>query len=795
MKKPALFFIAFFFLFTLSSFGTDQGKPASGLRTCFQTGSIFRPELDLQTDQVLVVDDRGDKLAAWRENGYQVSVFQAVGRGATADYVSGNWSDINGVRDGHDHRDDIQRDAGGSTLSHGSASTVYYMVPTLRHTEFMKSIVKNAIDAGAEGICMEEPEFWERAGFSPAFKQEWQTYYGEPWQNPNTSPEQWFKSARLKHHLYYRTLDLLFKYAKTYSRDKGIDFQCVVPTHSLLNYSQWGIVSPMTSLLQLPEVDGLIGQVWTGTARSPVMYNGIKKERTFENAFLEYSSLKNMVRGTGKALWALADPIEDDPSYDWNDYKINYEKTVIASLLNPEITSFEIMPWPERVFLRPYPRQKVTINAEEFLSVVDSLRMRDDKAKESLPEDSVRAWRALLRRNPQAIDSLRRRINHFELSMELFRFLNNKMDQLSPDEKTLIPSDYAAELLTISNLLTAMADIPSQDIRWDNAKSDVGVLISDGLMFQHGGPWSNRIESIHQVAFSLLKSGIPVEMLHLDRCRSADYLLPYKILFLSYEAQKPLQAEYHRVLSQWIKRGGVLVLLGANDDPFTTIPAWWQQENAISPAQHLLRCCGLDKAKSGTYAVDKGYVVIDTHSPQQLATLANGNGVILKTFESAAALAKIKIHQQNHLCLYRGPWVIAAVMDESVSKASLALKGRFIDVLTAGMPVLQEKIIASNSHALLLDLNYFKAKKAQVLLSSSRIREQQTDANAFHFTCRGPLKTNGWTIVRLPKKPSAIAISCDQVALPFDWNWDQDNGLAYINIENKAKPVHVSINF
>lgn len=34
---------------------------------------------------------------------------------------------------------------------------------------------------GCDTIYMEEPEFWARAGYSDAFKEEWQAYYGFPW--------------------------------------------------------------------------------------------------------------------------------------------------------------------------------------------------------------------------------------------------------------------------------------------------------------------------------------------------------------------------------------------------------------------------------------------------------------------------------------------------------------------------------------------------------------------------------------------------------------------------------------
>jgi len=84
-----------------------------------------------------------------------------------------------------------------------------------------------------------------------------------------------------------------------------------VPTHSLVNYTQWKIVSPEAALTDIPSVDGYIAQVWTGTSRSANVYSG--KERTFETAFLEYGIMQELVKGTGRDMWFLHDPIEDWP--------------------------------------------------------------------------------------------------------------------------------------------------------------------------------------------------------------------------------------------------------------------------------------------------------------------------------------------------------------------------------------------------------------------------------------------------------------------------------------------------
>ena len=51
----------------------------------------------------------------------------------------------------------------------------------------------------------------------------------------------------------------------------------------------------------------------------------------------------------------LNDPVEDNASHTWSDYKYNWECTLTASLLQPEVYKFETMPWPERIFHGYYP--------------------------------------------------------------------------------------------------------------------------------------------------------------------------------------------------------------------------------------------------------------------------------------------------------------------------------------------------------------------------------------------------------------------------------------------------------
>lgn len=323
------------------------------VKTTFQSAREWRPTIDNRADAVMVYgvggnpSDRGRKLNfeqrvhSWREKGYTVHFMTGIAWGEYQDYFTGKW-------DGKPHLDEGQVTAQGDTIWHGHL--VPYIVPSMNFIKYLNERhVKRVIDAGIDAIFMEEPEFWARSGYSDAFKREWKEYYGFDWRPQHESPENTYLANKLKYHLYYRALNEVFTFAKEYGRSKGIDVKCYVPTHSLVNYSQWQIVSPEASLASLPCVDGYIAQVWTGTSREPNFYNGIARERVFETAFLEYGSMQSMTAPTGRKMFFLTDPIEDRAK-DWDDYRRNYQATFVAQLLYPGVADYEVMPWPERIY-------------------------------------------------------------------------------------------------------------------------------------------------------------------------------------------------------------------------------------------------------------------------------------------------------------------------------------------------------------------------------------------------------------------------------------------------------------
>ena len=356
-------------------------------RTGVQESSPFSSEFDVQSDFVMVygLRDLKKRIAPWKKAGYVIHLMTGVSWGNYQDFLFGKFDGIN-------HRDEGQKQKDGTEISHGR--DVPYMVPSNAFAHYLAEGLKTAVDCGVEAIHLEEPEFWVHGGYSDAFKREWRIYYKEDWQDPDSSADAQHRAGKLKQYLYTRTLDRLCSELKEYAMVKyGRVLRFYVPTHSLINYSQWQIVSPESKLIDLPTVDGYIAQVWTDTSRARNVFRGVTAERTFETAFLEYGIMQELVRGTGRRMWFLADPIADDPRHTWKDYRDNYYRTVTASLLHPAVSSYEVSPWPRRVMMSEHKGEDGTMTVippafkTNLLTVMHALRdMADSRETEWLTD-------------------------------------------------------------------------------------------------------------------------------------------------------------------------------------------------------------------------------------------------------------------------------------------------------------------------------------------------------------------------------------------------------------------------
>ncbi|MEK3780595.1 hypothetical protein [Paenibacillus sp. FSL R5-0810] len=722
-------------------------------RTGFQESAPYHPDYDLQTDFVMVygIDDTmPERIRQWKEQGYIVHLMTGVAWGKYNSYLDGQV-------DGEPHWDEAQTDRSGEMILHGTKPVIPYMVPTISFGRYLGERIRIAVDAGVEAIHLEEPEFWVNGGYSEAFKREWQLYYKEPWIPPHASADAQFRASKLKAYLYTRVLDRLCGEMKEYALKRyGRVLRFYVPTHSLINYTQWRIVSPQSRLIELPGVDGYIAQIWTGTSRTPNVYEGVRKERTFETAYLEYGIMQELVRGTDRRMWFLHDPIEDNPNHTWADYKQNYLKTVTASLLHPGVSHFEVAPWPRRIFKGTYPAE-------------------DGSGKES------------------------------------------------------IPTAYATTLL---NVMHTLGNMGHDDVNEsDGEPLQVGVLIADSAMFQRmkpeeGAPDAGKYDGtdpegfqqegntelldfspFYGLALPLLKHGIPVRPVQLDNVRRyPGYLAPYRVLVLSYEFMKPEYPDIHHAIAQWVREGGALIYVGDDSDPYHGIRHWWNEGGDHgraygSPRAHLFEQLGaVDwgdiESGDGIRQLGKGAVCWLQADPSDLARSKSGADRLRQSVQKTVTLLSGDDScwkPKNYYKIRRGPYWVAAVLEESISSDPLVIRGPVVDVFDPQLGVLTEVRLDPGQQALLYDVEAGRPPEGEVAVisASSRVEDLTGVPGGFRFMARGPANLKATARLYCPVQPvSATQGRTASIA----WEWDSATRTVLLRYEHGEKnrcEIHV----
>ena len=725
--------IAFIFLsaFVFPVLSQKEGQPEEILnkeKTSFQTAALWKPGIDIRSDVAIAYGTSTRnympfelRLKSWQNKGYTVHFMTGIAWGEYQDYFSGQWDGIN-------HMDEAQMSNGGSIIWHDQG-TIPYLVPTASFINYIcEKHIKRAIDAGIDAIYLEEPEFWAKAGYSPAFKKEWQNFYGTPWQPQHESPENTYLSNKLKYHLYYNALDKVFSYAKEYGKSKGMNIRCFVPTHSLINYSAWKIVSPEASLASLPSIDGYIAQVWTGTARTNLFFNGIDQECVFEVAFLEYGSMESMTSPTGRKMIFLTDPIDDADS-DWSSFKKNYEATFAAQLMYPLIADYEVMPWPERIYEGLYYN----------------------------PVSKVRE---------------------------------------------LIPRSYSTQMQVMVNALNHMPVSPNRL----NGSSGIAVLMGNSLMFQgfpaHTGYDDPKLSNFYGQALPLLKRGIPVQTMHIENVSHPETWVDKKLLIMSYSNMKPLEPEAHNYISDWVKNGGILLYCGSDDDPFQKVKEWWNTDsmNYLAPSGHLFEKLGLTPdAQEGEYSYGKGTVYILRQDPKEFVLEAGADqeflNIVKNLYENYANAGILEY--KNSFFLERGHYIVAAVMDQSINKDPLSLKGLFIDLFDPNLPVLNSKLVVPGKQAFLLNIEKVSNPgKPQVLASAARVYDEEINTNMYSFIAKSPLNTTNTMRVLLPFKPNNVTISklTGESVNAIKNEWDEQSKTVLLSFDNDPGGIKVEFN-
>jgi hypothetical protein len=319
--------------------------PFGQAKTFFQTNREYDLRLDIPVDAVAVHPHNTrphepEKMQdSWARRG------TAVGRMffADSDDLNEYWE-----RDplGNCLSGDVElRQDGSPMLCSGIRP---YMVPTCEWIAYLRDRkVTPSLKNNVQAILPEEPLGHTFTGYEQSIRTLYKKEYGCEWEDPATSAQAHYRVARLKAVLYNKLEADLCAVTKAHSR--SIDF--VVPVHSLFSNKANQLTAPLGLSLQNRDFDGYIGQVWTGPVQWCMRAYDSEDCSFFSTAFTLYDYFVQLVSGTGKKLWLLVDPVEDDPHHSWDDFRSWYQQCTAAMLMMREVDSYEVMPWPERIFL------------------------------------------------------------------------------------------------------------------------------------------------------------------------------------------------------------------------------------------------------------------------------------------------------------------------------------------------------------------------------------------------------------------------------------------------------------
>lgn len=699
-----------------------------GIRTTFQTAQRWKPTTDVRADAVMCYGTRTDleeRVKSWRERGYVTHFMTGIAWGEYQDYFNGRW-------DGKKHLDEGQVALNNDSVGHGYM--IPYIVPTLNYIRYFKETqIKRVIDAGIDAIFLEEPEFWARSGYSDAFKREWKAYYGTEWKAQHLSPENTYLSNKLKYQLYYRALNEVGTYAKEYGRTKGLNVRVYVPTHSLLNYSQWRIVSPEASLASLDCIDGYIAQVWTGTSREPNYYNGVKKERVFETAFLEYGCMESMTAPTRRKVFFLTDPIEDRPR-DWQDYKRNYQATFTAKLLYPRNNNYEVMPWPDRIYEGLY---RTSPHSDQ---------------RERIPRFYSTQMQVMINTLNQMPLSMKNRVSGNQgISVMM---ANSLMFQRGP---THFNNYYDPQLSNFYGLALPLL------------KRGVPVGITHLENVGYAETWNDV--KVLLMTYSNMKPLDPAAHEHL-----AQWVRNGGVLVYCGRDNDP----YQRVEEWWNTRGRHYE--APSDHLFESL--------GIRPSGDR---ADYKVGRGHVYVLrqDPKEFVMQTEGDVDFLS------VVKRAYEHSAKAGRLKWKNHFYLERGVYTLLSVMEGEGPVADHDVTLKGEYIDLFDPELPVLHEKTVSPGEQAFLIDLKKVKQRSLpQVVATAARVSDEVRTEDSYRLTVKSPIETTNSMCVLLPAEPRTVKVTNAQgESQACRQRWEKGSRVLHLSFENHPDGIRVELSW
>jgi hypothetical protein len=160
--------------------------------------------------------------------------------------------------------------------------------------------------------------------------------------------------------------------------------------------------------------------------------------------------------------------------------------------------------------------------------------------------------------------------------------------------------------------------------------------------------------------------------------------------------------------------------------------------------------------------------------------------------KQAAARTQLKWRETNHLLLRRGPYLIAAGLDESVAGEAKEVRGRFVNLFDPRLRVSETVKLTSGLRFLLLDLKAVRGDEPRVLASACKVLPKMRSVTQLVLTVEGVGNTAAIVLVHAPKPPRAITLAGQPVK---DVDYSAAEKLLWLRFPNESRPRELEVQF
>ena len=152
----------------------------------------------------------------------------------------------------------------------------------------------------------------------------------------------------------------------------------------------------------------------------------------------------------------------------------------------------------------------------------------------------------------------------------------------------------------------------------------------------------------------------------------------------------------------------------------------------------------------------------------------------------------LKWREGNYLLLQRGPYVIAAGLDESVAGELKEVRGRFVNLFDSELRVVNSVSLKPGDRYLLRDLNFKPAKQPTVLASACKALETARDSKSLSLAVEGVAKTPAVVLLSAGSAPKSITLDG---AASTSYEYSSSEKLLRIKFPNESRPRTLTVGF